>query len=109
MIVCKLDMEKDMEIFYKNSDCEPWEGDVRILASGKKQIRVQSRYNGAFVVSNGRPVCDWHDYDDPDLVTLRERYESNKHRYYQKKNKPRGTSIHFSKRNNSVTVRVSKG
>lgn len=98
-----------MEIFYKNSDCEPWEGDVRIMASGKKQIRVQSRFGGAFVVSGGRPVCNWYDYDDPDLAPLRERYESGQYDYYQKKNKRRGTSIHISKRNDKITVRVRPG
>lgn len=98
-----------MEIFYRHSSCEPWEGDVRILASGKKEIRVQSRYNGAFVVSGGRPVCDWHRYDDPDLTHLREYYEKYSHEFYQKKKRKRGTTIRISKRKNNVTVRVSKG
>jgi hypothetical protein len=98
-----------VEIFYRHSSCEPWEGDVRILASGKKEIRVQSRHNGAFVVSGGRPVCSWQSYDDPDLTSLREYYEKFANEFYQKKKNRRGTTIRISKRNNNVTVRVSKG
>lgn len=95
-----------MEILYVNKDCQPWEGDIKTLASGVKEIRLRSRFNGAWVVSNGRPVFSWVQYDYAKASRLRNRFESNKYNYYKKGARRLGVRSRLSKQGDTLTVRT---
>ncbi len=90
-----------MKIFYKYSDRKPYSGDIKILKDGTIFFRKQLRtYFGAYVVSNGNPVCEWYSFDDPQVEEFKRdylKYGVKKHYAQQKKRKTKVIYFDFAK------------
>lgn len=78
-----------MKIYYKSSNKEPSEGDLKVKANGDKFFRKQNIYNGCYVVSNGKPCYNWYNYNDKKVEHFREIFEKEGMSiYYNNPQKP---------------------
>lgn len=59
-----------MIIYYASRFNHPSDGDIKVLKNGDAFIRIQPKHNGMYVVSNGKPVFEWHELDSEKVINL---------------------------------------